>query len=268
MSAFTKIESLGNDVIVIDRREGGDILSPEEIAKIADRKAGIGADKVITVYADDKYGNRVEVFNNDGSKSFTSINLAYCMGCFLDCNSNKFVIDDIVVHVNKKSNNKVVANIHSMKVPTDNMPSAEEAVSFFADDSSIVLTNTPVIKAGMAPHIIYFVGNVKQIDIKKSMAKAINKPLFKRFLNTITICFVEVIDEAKIYMRLWENNLGEVASSSFAAVLTYYAAKEIGMVNENVNIHSPGGEMKMYMKNGNMYYEGRAKKLFSGIWMG
>ena len=49
MIYFTKMQSLGNDFIVIDNIEGNVCLSTEEIRKLSDRRFGIGFDQLLMV---------------------------------------------------------------------------------------------------------------------------------------------------------------------------------------------------------------------------
>lgn len=65
---FTKVEGLGNDFIVIDRRREGGGVDPRLAVSLCDRRFGIGADGVLVVSGSDSADLRMDVINNDGSQ--------------------------------------------------------------------------------------------------------------------------------------------------------------------------------------------------------
>ncbi len=64
---FTKIESAGNDYIVVDCKKDYFDLAPFEIKKLCQRNFGIGADGLIKVYKSDNADAKMEMFNSDGT---------------------------------------------------------------------------------------------------------------------------------------------------------------------------------------------------------
>jgi diaminopimelate epimerase len=63
---FWKYHGLGNDFIIMDRRETGD-LSAESVRKVCDRHRGVGADGILAALTGDDGQLFMRVFNADGS---------------------------------------------------------------------------------------------------------------------------------------------------------------------------------------------------------
>ena len=84
--AFTKMQGLGNDFIVIDAVRQAVSLEPEKIRRLADRHFGIGCDQVLVVEpaqgsdADFRY----RIFNADGSEVSQCGNGARCFARFVN----------------------------------------------------------------------------------------------------------------------------------------------------------------------------------------
>ena len=62
-----KYEGLGNDFVVLDRREGGEDVSPSASRAICDRRRGVGADGVLVLLPSSRAEARMVVHNADGS---------------------------------------------------------------------------------------------------------------------------------------------------------------------------------------------------------
>ena len=83
--AFTKMNGAGNDFIAIDNRNGNVQLSPEQIAHLCNRHAGIGADGLFLARTatSGKAPWAWDFFNSDGSDAEMCGNGARCFATFL-----------------------------------------------------------------------------------------------------------------------------------------------------------------------------------------
>jgi len=79
---FTKMHGAGNDFIVIDARAGlpPDVLAPERLRAMADRRLGIGADQILLVEASTspEADFVYRIFNADGHEVEQCGNGARC----------------------------------------------------------------------------------------------------------------------------------------------------------------------------------------------
>ncbi len=67
MERLFKYHGLGNDFIVLDRRESGKDLGPEEAIFLCDRRRGIGGDGALVILPSGSAAARMVVHNADGS---------------------------------------------------------------------------------------------------------------------------------------------------------------------------------------------------------
>lgn len=67
MERFFKYHGLGNDFVVLDRRESGLDLDADTSRRLCDRHFGIGADGVLVVLPEEGTAGRMVVHNADGS---------------------------------------------------------------------------------------------------------------------------------------------------------------------------------------------------------
>lgn len=79
MLAFEKWEGLGNDFIVVNTGDVGE-LAPGLVSQLCDRRRGIGADGVLLVSSDPP---RMVVFNADGSRPQMCGNGIRCVAAYL-----------------------------------------------------------------------------------------------------------------------------------------------------------------------------------------
>ncbi len=82
---FTKMHGLGNDFVLLDERSSSFGLSPEQIAKIADRRIGIGCDQVLILEPSSlptTLGG-YRIFNADGSAAEHCGNGVRCVARYL-----------------------------------------------------------------------------------------------------------------------------------------------------------------------------------------
>lgn len=76
---FTKLSGAGNDFVLFDKNNNpGYELNPQLIAKICNRRIGIGADGVIVISNDEKTAFEMNYFNADGSLGSLCANGARC----------------------------------------------------------------------------------------------------------------------------------------------------------------------------------------------
>ena len=83
MLRFTKMNGAGNDFVMIDNRAGEVQLRPEEIVRICDRHAGVGADGVLLLERGTNGADfRMRYYNRDGGEAEMCGNGARCFARF------------------------------------------------------------------------------------------------------------------------------------------------------------------------------------------
>lgn len=83
METFFKYQGLGNDFVVIDRRQSGLDLDDEQTRRLCDRHFGIGADGVLSILPAPGTAGRMVVHNADGSVAEMCGNGLRCVATYL-----------------------------------------------------------------------------------------------------------------------------------------------------------------------------------------
>ena len=65
---FHKMQGLGNDFVILDRRSGKLSLSAAQIQRVADRRLGVGCDQILCLEASGRADVFMRVYNADGSE--------------------------------------------------------------------------------------------------------------------------------------------------------------------------------------------------------
>jgi len=83
--AFSKYHGLGNDFVIIDARDSGDLMTSDRARVLCDRNRGIGADGVLTLLPSrtDHAQLRMHIWNADGSVAQMCGNGLRCVVAFL-----------------------------------------------------------------------------------------------------------------------------------------------------------------------------------------
>lgn len=79
---FYKYQGAGNDFLLADNRDGSLRLSPELVAKLCDRRYGVGADGLMLLESSDSHDFRMVYYNSDGSGGMMCGNGGRCIVAF------------------------------------------------------------------------------------------------------------------------------------------------------------------------------------------
>ena len=83
-----KMDGLGNDFIIFDRREKSISLSKDQIIKISDRN-NVGCDQVILINKDNNSNTSLRFYNSDGEETSACGNGTRCIAYLLMKENNK-----------------------------------------------------------------------------------------------------------------------------------------------------------------------------------
>ena len=104
------------------------------------------------------------------------------------------------------------------------------------------------------PHIIFFVNNCFEHDLKKIGPKIENHDLFPEKTN---VTMAQVIDENNITINVWERGAGLTKACGTAACATAVAALKNKLANDKVNIKFKEGSLNIKIdKTDNIFMTG------------
>lgn len=80
--SFKKMNGTGNDFVIVDNRGGEVSLAAEQVARVCDRRRGVGADGLILIESSQGADFLMHFYNSDGSEAEMCGNGAMCSAAF------------------------------------------------------------------------------------------------------------------------------------------------------------------------------------------
>ena len=248
INAF-KMDGLGNDFVIIDNRQKAINLSKEQIIKICDRNF-IGCDQLILVKKNEASDASLEFYNADGGVSGACGNGTRCVADLLSKESNKKEIILTTLSGNLKSqiiSEKLVSTeIGIAKTKWNEIPLSEDLNTNNLKIKLVDINNNEFF-GGIAvnvgnPHLIFFVDNNKNFEIKKIGPELENHSLFPEKCN---VTLATIVNKELIQVKVWERGAGLTKDCGTAACATAFAAKQNGLVNDKVDIEFSTGKLSI-----------------------
>jgi diaminopimelate epimerase len=249
-----KMDGLGNDFVIIDRREEDVNLSKDQIIKIGDRN-NVGFDQIIFIEKKINDVFPIKIFNPDGIEVGACGNGSRCIAyLILKENNQRFI--------KLKAEKKILeAEILSEKNVKINMgfPKFNEWYDIPLENEKLnpKMLELDVLKKEFNkgfcvnvgnPHIIFFVEDCSKIDITNLGPKI---ELHHYFPERVNVTFAQIIDNKNIQVNVWERGAGQTKACGTAACATVVAGYLKGLTSNNCNIHFKEGKLDIEYDRGN-----------------
>ncbi len=250
-----KMDGLGNDFIIIDNREKITNLNKEQIIKICDRKF-IGCDQLILIKKNEISDATLEFFNSDGGTSGACGNGTRCIASFLAKENNKKTIILTTLSGNLKSEilgEKLVSTeIGVGKTDWNEIPLSKNLNTKNLNIKIHDLKNNEHV-GGTAvnvgnPHVIFFLDNNEDFDLKKIGPEIENHKLFPEKCN---VTLATIVNRELIKVKVWERGTGLTKACGTAACATAFAAKQNGLTGKRVDIEFSTGKLSISIDENN-----------------
>ena len=258
-----KMDGLGNDFIIIDRRENPINLTKEKIIELGNR-SNVGFDQIIFIDKEKESSFPIQIFNSDGGEVSACGNGSRCVAYLLSKNLNT---KEIKLKTNNRFlNAKIVGNLEvelEMGKPLFNFEDIPLSKTVNPADISLKI-NDKIFSNGFCvnignPHIIFFVKNCFEYDLKIIGPKIENHDLFPEKTN---VTFAEVKDKNNMTVNVWERGAGLTKACGTAACASAVAGFKKNLVNSNVNIKFSEGALKIEIdKNENIFMTGPVSEI-------
>ena len=250
-----KMDGLGNDFVIIDQRTQNYNLTKDQIIKICDRKF-IGCDQLILIQKSDEKDAGLEFYNSDGSISGACGNGTRCVADLLSKENNDKEItlrtSSGVLKSQILGGNLVETEIGIPKTNWDEIP-LNKNLDTKNLNIKIVNKNNIEHMGGTSvnvgnPHIIFFVDNIEDYDLKKIGPEIENHNYFPEKCN---VTLAKIINKKLIKVKVWERGAGLTKACGTAACATAVAANINGLTDKTTDIEFSLGKLSISIDENN-----------------
>jgi diaminopimelate epimerase len=247
---FTKMNGLGNEIVIVDLRLSPKAFKAEEVAAIAaDRSSRF--DQMMVLHAPKTKGTEsyVRIYNADGSEAGACGNGMRCVAWLLAkaLGRNAFKVETTagVLDCEVRDPMSITVDMGEPRFNWQDIPTAEE----FRDTRMIELQIGPidnptlhspsVVNVGN-PHAIFWVDDVTRYDLGRLGPMLENHPIFPERAN---ISLAHVTSKEAITLRTWERGAGLTKACGSAACAAAVCAARKKLTGRKVTVTLPGGPL-------------------------
>ena len=241
-----RMDGLGNDFIIIDRRENFIEIKKNKIIELGNR-ANIGFDQIIFIEKKREDSYPITIYNSDGGEVSACGNGARCVAYLLSENLNTKKIQ--IKTNNRLLNAKIVGDFQvELEMGKPLFGSEEIPLSKKINPSNVVLDiNDQKFSEGFCvnvgnPHIVFFVNQVDNFDIRKIGPNIENHKIFPEKCN---VTIAQVINNNLIKVKVWERGAGLTKACGTAACATAFAGKLNNLTNNKTEIEFENGKLSI-----------------------
>ena len=250
-----KMDGLGNDFVIIDNRQKITNLTKEQIIKICNRNF-IGCDQLIIIETDKSADAYLKFFNSDGGESGACGNGTRCIAELISKETKNKIIVLKTLSGNLKSeilgDNIVTTEIGKAKTEWNEIPLSEKldtknlSIKIYDKNKNEFVGGTAVNVGN--PHVIFFVNEVENFDIKNIGPQIENKKIFPEKCN---VTIAQVINKNLIKVKVWERGAGLTKACGTAACATAFAGKLNHLTDNKTDIEFENGKLSILIDKKN-----------------
>lgn len=245
--AFVKMNGIGNQILVLDVRDGATV-SPADARAIA---AHVAYDQLMVLLPPRAAGTEafIRIYNNDGSEAAACGNGMRCVAKQIFAASDKdalsFETKAGLLNCWRNDDGRFTVDMGPPKLGWRDIPLAED----FRDTRAIELQigpidapvlHTPSVVSMGNPHAIFWVDDVDAHDLGRFGPLLENHPIFPERAN---ITLAHIVDREHVTIRTWERGAGLTLACGSAACATVVAAIRLRRAARKVQVTLPGGEL-------------------------
>lgn len=262
---FARYHALGNDYLVLDPARFDFVPTPESVRLACDRHFGVGADGIVLGPIGPVEADRpvtVRLFNSDGTDCERSGNGLRIFALYLaqrypgDWLSSgltvRTVAGDTSVRVLDAAEGLVSID---MGVPNFE-PGGPRTVRLADRDVRLNCLNNG------NPHAVTVVDRATRELACELGPQIANHASFPERTN---VQLLEVLDRTSIAIEIWERGAGYTLSSGSSSCAAAAVARQLGLVDDQVQVRMPGGELALsFAENGAISMTGTVELIATG----
>lgn len=269
--AFVKMHGIGNDFVLIDNMSRALDLEPDQIRLLADRHRGVGCDQLLIVEppSGPTADVRARIFNQDGSESGQCGNGLRCAAVWLreiGVASGECVVfeaGDGLVRANLGRPDAVEIDIGVPRFEPADIPFlADRRAPAYRLQIGPERFEVGVVSMGN-PHAVLCVDDIESARVRELGPAVQDLEVFPQGVN---VGFMQIIDEARVRLRVYERGVGETLACGSGAGAAVVVGNVRGWLGPRVTVTLPGGELVVNWKGEGepVWLTGPTRRAFEG----
>jgi len=261
-----KMDGLGNDFVIFDNRKKSISLAKDQIVKISDRNS-IGCDQIIFIDKDESSNAFLKFYNSDGGEISACGNGSRCVAYLLmkENNNKKISLRTKVGILQAELNdqNLVSINMGQPNFEWNKIPLLKK-MDYQNLKMSINSIDGKEVVGGFSlsignPHIVFFVEDLNQFNLKEIGPKIENHSYFPEKCN---VTLANIKNRKLVKARVWERGAGLTKACGTAACATAVSGAVLKLNERCVDIEFPEGLLNIdWKKNNNIYMTGKVSEV-------
>ena len=261
-----KMDGLGNDFIIFDKRKKSISLTKDQIIKISDR-SNIGCDQVIFIDNDKSSNAYLTFYNSDGGEIAACGNGSRCAAYLLmkENNNKKISLRTKVgiLRAELDDKNLVRINMGQPNFKWEKIPLSKEM-----DNKNLKIkinsTDGKEIEGGFSlsvgnPHIIFFVEDFNKFNLKEIGPKIENHNYFPEKCN---VTLASIKNKKHVKVKVWERGAGLTKACGTAACATAVSGAVLKLNERYVDIEFQEGLLNIdWSADNNIYMTGKVSEV-------
>ncbi|GAC1452478.1 MAG: diaminopimelate epimerase [Steroidobacteraceae bacterium] len=243
------MHGVGNDFVVFDAPADSSLLKPERLRALADRRTGIGFDQALMLGKPRRADAAVfyRIFNADGDEVEQCGNGARCIAALLQhrgaARAAAITLESPAGLVHARIDGAGVSV--DMGVPDFAPRSLPFEAAAESDSYTLDVPGGTVVVGAVSmgnPHAVLTVPAVEAAAVT-TLGPAIER--HPRFPKRVNAGFLEIVDRARVRLRVWERGAGETRSCGTGACAAVAIGRRRGLLDAEVRVSVRGGELRV-----------------------
>ena len=263
---FIKMHGLGNDFVIIDKRLKDIKITENLINKLSDRKSGAGCDQLITIDSINKSNIEasIKIYNPNGDSAEACGNGTRCVAKLLFAETKKREINILsdagILKAVDNSDGTISVNLGKLSTNWKKIPLSKDIDTLNVPIEIKNFSKGVAVNIGN-PHIVFFGKSIEKVSLENIGPEIENNKLFT---NKTNVEIVEIINDKKIKIRVWERGAGLTLACGSGACASVYAGQIKNLLSDNVEVQLERGSLFINIKNHEAVMTGPAEISFHG----
>lgn len=242
---FTKMNGIGNDVMVVEWPKDAGPLTGERVRQWADRRRGVGFDQLMVLGEGEDGVPSYRIFNADGGEVEQCGNGARCVARYLEARLGpELVLASPAGRIEARvlPSGVVSVNLGEPNFDPRALPfAARERAPRYRLDVDGGTVDFGAVSMGN-PHAVIEVESVERAPV------AVVGPALEKhasFPRGVNVGFMQVDSDSAIRLRVFERGAGETLACGTGAAAAVAVGRLWGMLGERVAVTLPGGALEV-----------------------